>query len=49
MGVHYPAEPDFNAVPDDEAERHFGRRQLFVYVGVTLSLLALLIILLLNM
>lgn len=49
MGVHYPAEPDFNAESDDEAEAHLRRRQLFVYAGVTLSLVALLVILLLNM
>ncbi|MGV9480006.1 hypothetical protein [Gordonia aichiensis] len=49
MGVHYPAEPDFNAATDDDTERHSGRRQLFVYLGVTLSLVALLVILLLNM
>ncbi|WP_169331479.1 hypothetical protein [Gordonia soli] len=49
MGVHYPAEPDFNAVPDDEPSPAARRRQFIVYAGVTLSLLALLVILILNM
>ena len=49
MGVHYPSEPDFNSAPDEEDPSHQHRRQLVIYAGVTLSLLALLVILYLNM
>lgn len=49
MGLHYPAEPDFNAVDDDDAAKSSHRRQLITYTGVILSLVALLVILYLNM
>ncbi|MGV9823936.1 MULTISPECIES: hypothetical protein [unclassified Gordonia (in: high G+C Gram-positive bacteria)] len=48
MGVHYPAEPDFNAEPDEPVHAPHSRQYL-VYAGVIASLLALLVILLINM
>ncbi|MEE4023507.1 hypothetical protein V1Y59_10490 [Gordonia sp. PKS22-38] len=42
-------EPDFNAVDDDEPTAAAHRRQILTYSGVTLSLIALLVLLLANM
>ncbi|MCH5644955.1 MULTISPECIES: hypothetical protein [unclassified Gordonia (in: high G+C Gram-positive bacteria)] len=49
MGLHYPTEPDFNAVSEHDAEAAAHRRQIMTYLGVTASLVALLVILLLSM
>ncbi|MEO9327909.1 hypothetical protein [Gordonia aurantiaca] len=49
MGQHQPIQPDFNAVTDEDAAAAAQRRQILTYLGVTASLVALLVILLLNM
>jgi len=49
MAQHYPTEPDFNAVTDEDAAASAHRRTIIAYLGVTASLAALLAILLLNM
>lgn len=48
MSASYRFEPDFNAAEDDQI--HPPRtRQFLIYAGVTLSLLALLVLLYLSM
>lgn len=49
MAQHYPTEPNVNAVTDEDAEAAAHRRKILAYLGVTASLVALLVILLLNM
>ena len=49
MDRHHRVEPDFNAVDDDGHAAAAHRRQILTYSGFTLSLVALLVILVVSM
>lgn len=49
MDRHHRVEPDFNAADDDDHAAAAHRRQILTYSGVTLSLIALLVLLVASM